>query len=286
MELRVSMLLRQAIKSGSVIIPPGFIGRAMVMIESAFFPLVFLFFAAGVVSYFFRPFDEPMMGKDTPIAVAAAFFDLLRRPTELAGELSRMEVYTALGTTVVRPLLLLFFNLTCATFIAVRTGIRYRPSTLGEIMLPIMGTFMMMLLPLSTHIGWMGRPFSYPQEWMPSIIAIGTTLGIAGGCFAFYGLMYLKRNFSIFVEVREIVVEGPYRYVRHPMYAGELVMVLGLVMTMLSPFSVALLVALVLFQYLRARMEQNRLAMASPEYAKHMKRSGMFFPKLGFLQRS
>ena len=80
-------------------------------------------------------------------------------------------------------------------------------------------------------------------------------------------------------EVREIVLTGPYRYIRHPMYLGEVVMVAGLVMTILSPFSIALLGALILFQYLRACMEQSRLSMASPEYAEHMKKSGMFFPK-------
>ena len=64
------------------------------------------------------------------------------------------------------------------------------------------------------------------------------------------------------------------------MYLGEIVMITGLVMTIPSPFSIALLVVFILFQYLRARMEQNRLSMASPEYVEHMQNSGMFFPSV------
>jgi protein-S-isoprenylcysteine O-methyltransferase Ste14 len=275
----MSTPIRQALKMGWIsqgIGSLGFVGRAVVVIESVLFPLVFLFFAAGVVVHFFKPLEEPILGAETPFGLMTAFFDLVRHPGELPGEL---QVYVALGTVVVRPLLLLFFNLMCATFIALRSGLRYKPTTLGEILIPFTGTFIMLLLPLSTQIGRLGEPIPYPPGWTLPMIAVGTTLGVAGGGFAVYALLYLKRNFSIFVEVREIVLSGPYRYVRHPMYLGEVAMVTGLVMTMLNPFSIALLLVLTLFQYLRAGMEQNRLATASPEYAEHMRQSGMFFPK-------
>jgi protein-S-isoprenylcysteine O-methyltransferase Ste14 len=91
--------------------------------------------------------------------------------------------------------------------------------------------------------------------------------------------MYLKRNFSIFVEVREVVLEGPYRHVRHPMYVGEITMMLGVVLAGLSPYGVALLGCFIALQVSRARMEQQRLAEASPEYRAHLRRSGMFVPR-------
>lgn len=47
-------------------------------------------------------------------------------------------------------------------------------------------------------------------------------LGAAGTCGA---LLALGRSFAIFAARREIVRRGPYRLVRHPAYASELVMI-------------------------------------------------------------
>lgn len=257
----------------------GFFGRVMVVFESVFFPLMFLLFAAATVSYFFRPYEVPVLGQDTPFGVGSLFFALLSSPGTVAPDTSALQAYVMFGTEVVRPLLVLFFQVMCAMFIALRTNIRYKPTTLREIGIPLLGTFIMMLLPLSTHVGWFGHPFTFPDVWMLPMLALGTGLGLAGGVFTIYALIYLRRNFSIFVEVREVVLAGPYRYVRHPMYLGEIVMIAGMVLTMLSLFSIGLIVSFILFQYLRARMEQSRLAAASPEYAEHMKTSGMFFPR-------
>ncbi|MCH7549260.1 MAG: isoprenylcysteine carboxylmethyltransferase family protein [Candidatus Krumholzibacteriota bacterium] len=274
---------RQALKTEPISRPLGFIGRAMVVVESVLFPLIFLFFAAGVVSYCFHTLDEPVLGAETPVGVMAALLDMFRHPGQLPDGTTNAEIYMALGTMVVRPLLTLFFVLMCAAFIALRSGLRYAPTTFREVLVPVVATFLMVLLPLSTKMGWLGRAIPYPQDWTFAVMATGTVLGIAGGGFTVYALLYLRRNFSIFVEVREIVIRGPYRYIRHPMYLGEIVMAAGVVLVTLSPFSIALLVGFMLLQHLRARMEQDRLSMASPEYAEHTRRSGMFFPKIGNL---
>ncbi len=191
--------------------PLGLIGRIMVVVESVLFPLIFLFFAAVTVSYFFRPLDEPMLGVETPVGVTAALLGLIRHPGQLPGGVTNVEIYVAFATAVVRPLLMLFFVLMCAAFIALRSGLRYAPTTFREVLIPIVATFFMVLLPLSTRVGWLGRAIPYPQDWTFAVIATGTVLGIAGGCMTVYALLYLRRNFSVFVEVREIVIRGPYR---------------------------------------------------------------------------
>jgi protein-S-isoprenylcysteine O-methyltransferase Ste14 len=136
-----------------------------------------------------------------------------------------------------------------------------------------------MLLPLSSHAGWFGRPFALPDAWLIPLMAMGTALGVFGGALTVWALTHLRRNFSIFVEVRNVVLTGPYRYVRHPMYLGEITMTAGLVLSMMSPFSIALLATFAILQYVRGRMEQMRLCEASPQYAEHMASSGMFLPK-------
>jgi protein-S-isoprenylcysteine O-methyltransferase Ste14 len=42
------------------------------------------------------------------------------------------------------------------------------------------------------------------------------------------GVLTLGRNFAVFPAVRGIVVGGPYRLVKHPIYAGELLLILAM----------------------------------------------------------
>ena len=63
------------------------------------------------------------------------------------------------------------------------------------------------------------------------------TVGIVADIITFIGLIImlwartaLGRNWSanvVFKEKHELIVRGPYRYVRHPIYSGLLLMVLG-----------------------------------------------------------
>lgn len=62
-----------------------------------------------------------------------------------------------------------------------------------------------------------------PETW-----AIPTQLLFAVGTFiAFFALVGLGRSFAVAPAVREIVVRGPYGWIRHPAYFGELLMLLA-----------------------------------------------------------
>ena len=50
-------------------------------------------------------------------------------------------------------------------------------------------------------------------------------LFIAGGLIAMVSFVFLHKSFAILPALRDIVVKGPYRLVRHPAYLGELMMV-------------------------------------------------------------
>jgi protein-S-isoprenylcysteine O-methyltransferase Ste14 len=70
--------------------------------------------------------------------------------------------------------------------------------------------------------------------WHPINFWIGTTLVVVGLSLATYCRHFLKGNWSITAEVKqshELVRSGPYRYVRHPIYAGLLLAVMGSALT-------------------------------------------------------
>ena len=109
--------------------------------------------------------------------------------------------------------------------------------------------------------------------------ATGLFLNLMGLLIAIWGAMYLGRSFSVFIEVKKVVLEGAYRWVRHPMYSGYLCLMAGLA---LANFSVAYFILVPIHMFLlvyRARLEEARLSECSPEYREYRKHTGFLFPK-------
>ncbi|MCP3960250.1 MAG: hypothetical protein GY719_20600 [bacterium] len=69
----------------------------------------------------------------------------------------------------------------------------------------------------------------------------------------------LGRSFAILPALRGVVVRGSYRLVRHPAYAGELLMIAGCVVARPVAGSVAALLLAVPLVALRIRAEEELL---------------------------
>jgi len=88
---------------------------------------------------------------------------------------------------------------------------------------------------------------------------------IVGTVFTIWSLATLGRCFGLFPEVRGLVLRGPYRLVRHPVYLGELVSALGLLVVKPHPLIVAVFAVFVGLQYGRTIYEERALAAAYPD---------------------
>lgn len=105
--------------------------------------------------------------------------------------------------------------------------------------------------------------------------------GVAGAAIAIWGIVSLGRSFGIFVAVRKVVLIGPYRYVRHPIYSGYVLIWSGIVLSSPTIGIIALVAIHMALMVYRARLEERRLAEASPEYRAHLQATGFLFPRLG-----
>jgi protein-S-isoprenylcysteine O-methyltransferase Ste14 len=103
---------------------------------------------------------------------------------------------------------------------------------------------------------------------------------LAGGLiFAIASLAVLGRCFGILPDVRGLVTRGPYRFVRHPLYLGELTSLLGIALGADRwPLAVALWLVCVGLQLVRTKYEERSLRAEFPEYSQYAERTKRLIP--------
>jgi protein-S-isoprenylcysteine O-methyltransferase Ste14 len=124
-------------------------------------------------------------------------------------------------------------------------------------------------------VGILLLPKNHNPLWLT---ALSVTCVFAGVSFSIYSLSFLNRSFSIVAEARTLVTSGPYAFVRHPLYAGEELAILGAALQILSPLVVALLVFQVLCQIYRMSREEGVLAEAFVDYSVYKARTARLIP--------
>jgi protein-S-isoprenylcysteine O-methyltransferase Ste14 len=119
------------------------------------------------------------------------------------------------------------------------------------------------LAPLATCAPLFLRPA--PADWA-LLTWMSAALQAIGLAIVFLALLSLGRSFGIVAANRGVRRHGLYAWVRHPLYAGEIVCVLGILLAHWTLRSAALVLAFVLAQVLRSYQEE-RLLIQDQGYA-------------------
>ena len=98
---------------------------------------------------------------------------------------------------------------------------------------------------------------------------------------ALLSLIYLRRALTVTPQAISLVTTGPYSIVRHPMYSGSIVIMLGLMLLVDSAIAVGLFLVCGVLQIQRALYEEKLLDDSFCEYSKYKSHVGRFIPRLG-----
>jgi len=110
---------------------------------------------------------------------------------------------------------------------------------------------------------------------------MGLIIGISGCIILVLSLLQLNTNLSPFPSPKKtgsLVQFGLYRYMRHPIYSGIILMGLGFGFYYHSLWKLLITIALIVFFYFKSRYEERLLIQKFPEYTKYKKNTGRFFP--------
>jgi protein-S-isoprenylcysteine O-methyltransferase Ste14 len=168
---------------------------------------------------------------------------------------------------IVQQVLTIGFGvLVVVLFLARRPVVGQRASASGRIV-AMAGTFALQI------------PGAYPvpDDQLGRLLASSALIAIGMG-IAISGIVSLRRNFGIFPEARGLVTNGLYRYVRHPLYLGEMIAGLGLTLgtTWLPAFGLFAVQCGLL--YWRTVLEERALTASFPAYPDYRRRTCRLIP--------
>jgi protein-S-isoprenylcysteine O-methyltransferase len=157
-----------------------------------------------------------------------------------------------------------------------RTGTRQDQSTLGILWLVIMAS-----VAAGICVAGYWPAAALPHAWIFAFA--GVVLFVAGLLLRWWAIVVLGRFFTVDVTIEkdhELVERGPFRFLRHPSYAGVLLAFVGFALSLRNSASlfVILLPIFVAFVH-RMNVEEQALSRAlGSSYTDYMRRTKRLVP--------
>jgi len=122
---------------------------------------------------------------------------------------------------------------------------------------------------------WFNKPFSLPQiiSWIVLIGAIPLSLG------GYYSLKMIGEPRGNFENTSKLVMQGIYKYIRHPMYASLTLLLLGIFLKHVSVINTFIFSVSIIFLFATAKKEEKEMIQKfGDEYTLYLKKTKMFIP--------
>ncbi len=176
-------------------------------------------------------------------------------------------VSTIKVATLMHRLLIVCFYVLFVFLYLVRRSAKATTNSFTAKIIAVVATFIPFAIPV------LGRPINDL-----GIMLIADVVTILGMVITLYSLSALGRSVSIIPQARSLVQNGPYKFVRHPLYLGELIAISGIVMARFSIAAMSVFCLLAALQIYRAVQEERLLAGTFPEYESYSLKRARFIP--------
>lgn len=121
----------------------------------------------------------------------------------------------------------------------------------------------------------------WPAQFAGISMVTGVSLMVAGACLALVSVLKLGASLTPLPYPKaqaSLVRTGPYRLVRHPIYAGGILLAYGWAITVRSWLTLAYATILLIFFEVKATREERWLVDKYPEYTDYQRRVRKLIP--------
>lgn len=125
--------------------------------------------------------------------------------------------------------------------------------------------------------------YSFYQIYSLEIMFAGILLTVLGTSLRAWAVLTLGKYFSVHIQVEDghrLVEIGPYKYIRHPAYAGNILQAIGIPLILNAYFSLGVSVLLVFLFLHRLNLEERILTREIKGYADYITRTKKLIPKI------
>ena len=116
-----------------------------------------------------------------------------------------------------------------------------------------------------------------------AVIVAGTVLTVFGTVLRAWGVWTLGEYFSAHIEIKdkhELIEKGPYKFIRHPAYAGNIIQAAGIPLVLNAYYSLSISAVLIFLFLYRLKLEENTLIREVKGYGDYTKRTYRLIPKV------
>lgn len=127
--------------------------------------------------------------------------------------------------------------------------------------------------------------FNWPLKLGFEIQKIGLWTACLGGIIIVVALLQLNKNLSPFPTPKNkasLLESGLYKYIRHPIYSGIMVLFIGYSIYQNSLYKLMITFVLVILFYFKSKYEEQQLTLKFSDYKLYKSKTGKFFPKFKF----
>ena len=112
----------------------------------------------------------------------------------------------------------------------------------------------------------------------PAMGMVSAAVTLTGSILIVFSIVCLGTSFSIAPQARALITHGPYRIVRHPLYAAEEIAIVGVAMNVAWWAAAPFLIVHIALQLRRMSYEETLLRSVFPEYDAYAKRTARLIP--------